>query len=146
MKIEIIKPQKEVKWSYPCKGISKSGNGLVVGFSEEGAGCILEQGKTNYELYSYEEFWDMDTFTPIKEKGNKLDWSNTKFPILAKRLEGVEFSVDGIDEVDDSVLITIFTNNCWYEEREAFASKEERLKWLQSLEVFPQGTEIKIIF
>ena len=66
MKIEVIKPQEEVKWNFPCKGIHQS-SGLVVGFTEEGAGCVLGQGKTNYELYSYEEFWNMDTFTPIKE-------------------------------------------------------------------------------
>ena len=77
MKIEVIKP-KEEKWSFPCKGVHKQ-NGLVIGFTEEGVGCVLEKGQTNYELYSYEEFWDMDTFTPIKEKGNNYDWSNPKF-------------------------------------------------------------------
>ena len=33
MKIEVIKPQDEVKWNYPCKGICEV-NGLVIGFTE----------------------------------------------------------------------------------------------------------------
>ena len=147
MKIEVIKPQDEVKWNYPCKGIHQ-GSGLVVGFTEEGAGCVLEQGKTNYELYSYEEFWDMDVFTPIKEKGNNLDWNNTKFPILVKGIGRDIFTIDGFDEVDNSVSVTTFNLNHNYicEEREKFSSEKERNEWLKSLEILPKGTEIKITF
>ena len=83
MKIEVIKPQEEVKWNFPCKGVGNK-SGLVVGFTEEGCGCVLEKGQTNYKLYSYERFWDMDTFVPIKEKGNNYNWSNPTFPILVK--------------------------------------------------------------
>ena len=149
MKIEVIKPQEEAEWNYPCKGIHQ-GSGLVVGFTEEGAGCVLEQGKTNYELYSYEEFWDMDTFTPIKEKGNNYDWSNPKFPILVKGVGEDIFTIDGFDEVDNSVSITTFSFSgvvyYWCEDREKFSSEKGRNEWLKSLEILPKGTEIKITF
>ena len=147
MKIEIIKPQEEVKWSYPCKGIHQ-GSGLVVGFTEEGCGCILEQGKTNYELYSYEEFWDMDTFTPIKEKGNNLDWSNPKFPILAQVEEDEIFMIGEAEGVNDLLLLTTFNHKHHFicQDTTAFESKEDMTEWLKSLEILPQGTEIKITF
>ena len=149
MKIEVIKPQEEAEWNYPCKGIHQ-GSGLVVGFTEEGAGCVLEQGKTNYELYSYGEFWDMDTFTPIEEKGNNYDWNNPRFPILVKGVGEDIFTIDGFDEVDNSVSITAFSCSgevhYWCEEIEKFSSEKERNEWLKSLEILPKGTEIKITF
>ena len=146
MKIEVIKPQEEAEWNHPCKGIHQ-GSGLVVGFTEEGTGCVLEQGKTNYELYSYEEFWDMDKFTPIKEKGNNYDWSNPKFPILAKTVDGEVFMIKGFDNKDNSVNLTAFnTQYLLICDRALFESKEKREEWLKSLEILPKGTEIKITF
>ena len=127
MKIEVIKPQEEVKWNFPCKGVGNA-TGLVVGFTEAGNGCVLEKGQTNYNLYAYEECWDMSSFTPIEEKGNNLDWNNPKFPILAKITDKEVFTINGFDEVDNSVSITTFNLNHNYicEEREKFSSEKER--------------------
>lgn len=147
MKIEVIKPQEEVKWNFPCKGICEV-NGLIIGFTKEGCGCVLEKGQTNYKLYSFDKYWDMRTFTPIKEKGNNYDWSNPKFPILVKGMGEEVFTIYGFDEVDNSVSITTFNLNHNYicEEREKFSSEEERNEWLKSLEILPKATEIKITF
>ena len=149
MKIEIIKPQEEVKWDYPCKGICEV-NGLVIGFTKEGVGCVLDKGKTNCDLYTSQMYLDMDKFAPIKEKGNNYDWNNPKFPILAKGIGEDIFTIDGFDEVDNSVLITTFSFSgkvhYWCEDREKFESKEDMNEWLKSLEILPKGTEIKITF
>lgn len=150
MKIEVIKPQEEAEWNFPCKGIGNKTD-LVVGFDRYGSGCVLEKGQTNYNLYLYSEFWAMDTFTPLKEEkanGNNYDWSNAKFPILVKGMGEDIFTIDGFDEVDNSVSITTFNLNHNYicEEREKFSSEEERNEWLKSLEILPKGTEIKITF
>ena len=147
MKIEVIKPQEEAEWNYPCKGICEV-NGLVIGFTKEDVGCVLDKGKTNCDLYTSQMYLDMDKFTPIKEKGNNYDWSNPKFPILVKGIGEEVFTIDGFDEVDNSVSVTTFNLNHNYicEEREKFSSEKERNEWLKSLEILPKGTEIKITF
>lgn len=146
MKIEVIKPQEEVKWNFPCKGVGNA-TGLVVGFTEKGCGCVLEKGQTNYNLYAYEECWNMNSFTPIKEKGNNYDWSNPKFPILAKITDGEVFMIKGFDSKDNSVNLTAFnTQYLLICDRASFESKEKRNEWLKSLEILPKGTEIKITF
>ena len=153
MKIEVIKPQEEVKWSYPCKGVANDGSGLVVGFSYNGRGVVIDKGKSPFNLYNYFDDWDMNTFTPIDEKekkqGNNLNWNKVKFPILAQGItKGDVFLVEGIDEVDSSVCLTTFSTSgkvhyiC--EDREKFSSKLEMERWLKSLEILPEGTEIKI--
>ena len=85
MKIEVIKPQEEVKWNFPCKGICKENN-IIVGFSGYGKGVVLDTGNYNAPLYAYHEDWHMSAFVPLeeKEKGNNYDWGNPTFPILAK--------------------------------------------------------------
>ena len=63
-------------------------------------------------------------------------------------LAGIYFTINGFDEVDNSVSITTFNLNHNYicEEREKFSSEKERNEWLKSLEILPKGTEIKITF
>ena len=150
MKIEVIKPQEEVKWNFPCKGIGNKTD-LVVGFDRYGSGCVLEKGQTNYNLYLYSEFWAMDTFTPLKEekaKGNNYDWSSPKFPILAKIEEDEIFMIEEAEGVNDLLLLTTFNHKHHFicQDTTAFESKEDMTEWLKSLEILPQGTEIKITF
>ena len=151
MKIEVIKPKEEVKWNFPCKGISKENN-VLVGFSGYGKGVVLDAGNYNAPLYAYHEDWNMSEFVPLEEKakGNNYDWSNPAFPILAKQVGEEVFTIDGFDEVDNSVSITTFSFNkkvhYWCDEIARFSSEEVRDKWLKSLEILPKGTEIKITF
>ena len=150
MKIEVIKPQEEVRWNFPCKG-KYIGTDLVVGFSESGIGVVLNSGRSRGRyLYEFSRYWSMNQFEPIveKEKGNNYDWSNPKFPILVKGMGEEVFTIDGFDAVDNSVSVTTFNLNHNYicGEREKFSSEEERNEWLKSLEILPKGTEIKITF
>ena len=147
MKIEVIKPQEEVKWNFPCKGICEV-NGLIIGFTKEGTGCVLDKGETNCDLYTSQMYLDMDKFTPIKEKGNNYDWSNPKFPILAKITDGEVFMIKGFDSKDNSVNLTAFNTQYLIicDNLASFESKEKRNEWLKSLEILPKGTEIKITF
>ena len=147
MKIEVIKPQEEVKWNFPCKGICEI-NGLTIGFTKEGVGCVLDKGKTNCDLYTSQMYLDMDKFTPIKEKGNNYDWSNPKFPILAKIEEDEIFMIEGAEGVNDLLLLTTFNHKHHFicQDTTAFESKEDMTEWLKSLEILPKGTEIKITF
>ena len=72
MKIEVIKPQEEVKWNFPCKGRSKTDN-TVVGFSRYGQGVILDIGLSiYYRLYDMYNDWDMNNFIPLEEKEKGL--------------------------------------------------------------------------
>lgn len=152
MKIEVIRPQEEVKWSYPCKGIANDGSGLVVGFSRDGVGVVLDKGTSICNLYIVSR-WNMSAFTPIaeieKKQGNNLNWNKVKFPILAQGItKGDVFLVNGFDEVDESVCLTTFSTSgkvhyiC--EDIKSFNSKLEMERWLKSLEILPEGTEIKI--
>lgn len=147
MKIEVIKPQSELKWNFPCKGICEV-NGLIIGFTKEGSGCVLDKGVTNCDLYTSQMYLDMDKFTPIKEKGNNYDWNNAEFPILVKGIGEDIFTIYGFDEVDNSVYITTFSFSgkihYWCEDIAKFPSEKDRNKWLKSLEILPKGTEIKI--
>ena len=152
MKIEVIKPQEEVKWNFPCKGIGKKSN-MIVGFSGYGQGVVLDTGQSDFfKLYTMPNNWDMEMFTPIKEQenGNNYDWSNPTFPILVKGSGDDVFTINGFDEVDNSVSITTFSFNkkvhYWCEEIARFPSEKDRNKWLKSLEIYPKGTEIKITF
>lgn len=153
MKIEVIKPQEEVKWSYPCSGIDKFGTGLVVGFMKKEVGTVLDKGSSGYGLYHQSDHWEMSTFIPLdeieKKQGNILNWNEVKFPILAQGItKGDVFLVEGIDKADNSVCLTTFSTSdkehyiC--EDREKFSSKLEMERWLKSLEILPEGTEIKI--
>ena len=152
MKIEVIKPQEEVRWNFPCKG-KYIGTDLVVGFSESGIGVVLNTGRSRGRyLYEFRRYWSMNQFEPIveKEKGNNYDWNNPTFPILVKGSGEDVFTINGFDEVDNSVSITTFSFNKrvhhWCEEIARFSSEEDRNKWLRSLEILPKGTEIKITF
>ena len=150
MKVEVIKPKEDKPyWDYPCKGIRKK-DGVVVGFEKFGSGCVLESGQSKMKLYTSYVFLDMADFSPIKEKGNNYDWNNPTFPILVKGSGEDVFTINGFDEVDNSVSITTFSFNKrvhhWCEEIARFSSEEDRNKWLRSLEMLPKGTEIKITF
>lgn len=144
MKIEVIKSQEEVKWNFPCKGKRKS-DGMIVGFKDFGEGTVLES-EAKSSLFNYSKYWDMSEFEPIVEKGNNPDWGNPKFPILAKITDGEVLMIKGLGDIDNSVNLTAF--NTQYldicDNRASFESKEKRAEWLQSLEILPKGTEIKI--
>lgn len=130
MKIEVIKPKEDKPyWEYPCKGICEV-NGLIIGFTKEGTGCVLEKGQTNHKLYSFDKYWDMRTFTLIKEKGNNYDWSNPDFPILAKITDGEVLMIKGLGDIDNSVYLTAFNTQYLIigDNQVSFESKEKRVE------------------
>ena len=153
MKIEVIKPQEEVKWTFPCKGISKDG-GVIVGFNSRGKGTVLETKNEEYPLYEFREDWVMTLFELVVEN-QPIDWNDPKnFPIVAGEKDDIIIIHELVlpeaeDREDDKkcyVFIsylnskTLITRSVW----KTFNLLEERIEWLNSLKIFPKGSEIKI--
>lgn len=153
MKIEVIKPQEEVKWTFPCKGISKDG-GVIVGFNSRGKGTVLETKNEEYPLYEFREDWVMTLFELVVEN-QPIDWNDPKnFPIVAGEKDDIIIIHELVlpeaeDREDDEKCYffisylnskTLITRSVW----KTFNLLEERIEWLNSLKIFPKGSEIKI--
>lgn len=146
MNIVINKPVKN-KWKFPCLG--KLDSGTIVYFSCWGIGVVVES-EGDFKIGHSDLLWGMDKFTPIDINGfelnklNPIDWDNITLPILAKSLIGNiiliykihEKRIDYLNIDGDYVRFTI---------EKTFCCMSDRDEWLRSLEIFPKGTEIKII-
>ena len=152
MKIEIIKPQKEVKWDYPCKGVSKT-DGTIVGFSSYRIGTVLDIGESKYyKIYDIADNWNMDNFQPIEEEKQlvedteltrEVDWDNITLPIWAKNSNGSIILIYKIHEKKVDYLV-IYGNYIRFTNEMTFCCISDRNEWLNSLEILPNGTKIEI--
>lgn len=145
MKIEVIKPQAEVKWNFPCKGICKEDN-LIVGFSSYRIGVVLNIGKCDgFSLYDFSKDWKMNDFEPLEEQEKQpIDWDKPEFSIWAQDKDGEVVKINLIDNCDVHYF-GIANDKMVYSTR-GFPSIIGRDQWLNSLEILPKGTEIKITF
>ena len=156
MKIEVIKPQKEAEWKFPCKGICKEDN-LIVGFSSYRIGVVLNIGQCDgFSLYDFSKDWKMNDFEPIEEQEKQpIDWNDpNNFPIIAEEKDDIIIIHELVlpeaeDREDDEKCYffisylnskTLITRSVW----KTFNLLEERIEWLNSLKIFPKGSEIKI--
>ena len=153
MKIEFIKPQEEVKWRFPCEGISKTDE-VVVGFSNYRVGTVLDCGKSKYyKIYDIADNWNMDNFTPIKEEKQliedteltqEVDWDNITLPIWAKNSNGNIVLIYKIHEKKVDYLV-IYGNYIRFTNEMTFCCISDRNEWLDTLGILSKGTKIEII-
>lgn len=143
MKIEVIKPN-ESAWRFPCKGIS-SINNTIVGFSSYGKGTVINIGECEYyKLYDIKENWNMDNFKPIEEEKQPIDWDKIEFPLWAKDEKGNILIINSINNLFVAYSSLYIEAEKMVSTGQTFMTKKERNEWLNSLEIFPKGSVIKI--
>ena len=145
MKIEVIKPQEEVKWSFPCKGICKPSN-IIVGFFGYGQGVVLDTGQSSiFKLYTTGFDCNMNNFEPLLEEKQSIDWDKVELPtLLFDRKENRNlFFVERFNI--DTMYIVRFYDLIENKKIEwMFSDKTKRNEFLNTLEVYPKGTKIEI--
>ena len=144
MKIEVIKPQEEVKWKFPCLGKSKS-HRAVVYFHSDGVGVVVEQSSKYPYLYrsSVFDMQDFEPYIPTETKPQPIDWDKVELPIWAVRGEWI-MKIESLEETSlDGLEFQESLNNI-QGTRLGFKDKQDRDKYLNSLEILPKGTKITI--
>lgn len=70
MKVEVIEGKKKASIKYPClmASTSEATEGLVVLFSGEETGTVVNQGKSNDQVGMNYDGWAMDTFEKFNGK------------------------------------------------------------------------------
>lgn len=140
MEIKIIN-NKESKWKFPCKGVSKTDN-AVVGFSSYGTGTVLDIGKSKYyKIYDIADYWEMDNFEPIEEN-QPIDWDKMELPVWVKNRDGNIIQVKSIK--GENIQYCAICNNEMVIITDIFPTQGFAKQWLNSLEILPKGTKIEI--
>lgn len=146
MKIEVIKPQEEVKWKFPCIGVDINDNDFIVAFTDNRKGIVLKQGNEEFSLREYREDWKMHKFMmplPSELNPQPIDWDKVELPIWAVRGEWI-MKIENIGESTlDGLEFQESLNNI-QGTRLGFKDKQDRDKYLNSLEILPKGTKIII--
>lgn len=143
METKIIK-NEEGKWKFPCKGICKEDN-LIVGFSSYGKGTVINIGECEYyKLYDIKENWNMDNFKPIEEEKQPIDWDKIEFPLWAKDEKGNILIINSINNLVVAYSSLYIEAEKMVSTGQTFMAKKERNEWLNSLEIFPKESVIKI--
>ena len=144
MKIEVIEPKGE--WDFPCKGVRKIDDAIVL-FERDSEGVVLESNDKK-ELYYYSKFWDMDCFEPIAEQNyEKIDLNKTELPVWVKDKNREILFIDNYS-INNEMRVMYYTyihsNDKIIQDAMVFGDISEIDEWLNSLEILPKGTEIKI--
>jgi hypothetical protein len=142
MKIEVIKPN-ESAWKFPCKGRSKDGR-FIVGFTKEGEGVVLETKTMPELLYKYDRFMNMDNFVPLEEEKEPTNWNKIECPIWAKDEKGNILIINSINNLFVAYSSLYIEAEKMVSTGQTFMAKKERNEWLNSLEILPKGSVIKI--
>ena len=82
------------------------------------------------------------------DKKEMLDIDKTEYPIYAKNQSGEIVIITSIyynNYFNADVVKIITMPQLIHDEEKYFFNKEELKEWLNSLEILPKGTEIKII-
>ena len=140
MNVNVIKPK--VEWSFPCKG-RYIGTDLVVGFSESGIGVVLDTGRSRGRyLYEFSRYWSMNQFEPIKEENQQVDWDKVELPVWVENEDKEILQINLIDKYEIRYY-TVEKGGITHAIR-GFSSTISRDEWLNSLEILPKNTEVRI--
>ena len=145
MKIEVIKPQEEVKWKFPCLGIHNS-TSKIVAFMDDKKGVIVEKGYGVLSLGHYREDWEMIQFkpyTPTETKPKPIDWDKVELPIWVEDKDGIITQIVHIYETEIREFIIPIDGKISYNAR-LFITPQQKTEYLNSLKLVPKGTKITL--
>ena len=144
MKIKIEKPKESI-WKFPCFGIHEK-TSKIVAFVDYQKGAVVGEGYGVLPLGTYCDDWEMMQFkpyAPTQTKPKPIDWDKVELPIWAVRGEWI-MKIESLEELFlDGLEFQESLNNI-QGTRLGFKDKQDRDKYLNSLEILPKGTKITI--
>ena len=140
-----VKISEKIVWRFPCKGISKS-NRLVVGFSKQNEGAVLDIGDSNSDdLYKWSTNWNMNSFEPLLEEKRSIDWDKVELPtLLFDRKENRNLFFVERFNIDTTYIVRFYDLIENKKIEWMFSDITKRNEFLNTLEVYPKGTKIEI--
>lgn len=140
-----VKISEKIVWRFPCKGISKS-NRLVVGFSRQNEGAVLDIGDSNSDdLYKWSTNWNMNNFEPLLEEKQSIDWDKVELPtLLFDRKENRNLFFVERFNIDTTYIVRFYDLIENKKIEWMFSDITKRNEFLNTLEVYPKGTKIEI--
>jgi len=140
-----VKISEKIVWRFPCKGISKS-NRLVVGFSKQNEGAVLDIGDSNSDdLYKWSTNWNMNNFEPLLEEKQSIDWDKVELPtLLFDRKENRNLFFVERFNIDTTYIVRFYDLIENKKIEWMFSDITKRNEFLNTLEVYPKGTKIEI--
>ena len=140
-----VKISEKIVWRFPCKGISKS-NRLVVGFSKQNEGAVLDIGDSNSDdLYKWSTNWNMNSFEPLLEEKQSINWDKVELPtLLFDRKENRNLFFVERFNIDTTYIVRFYDLIENKKIEWMFSDITKRNEFLNTLEVYPKGTKIEI--
>ena len=140
-----VKISEKIVWRFPCKGISKS-NRLVVGFSKQNEGAVLDIGDSNSDdLYKWSTNWNMNNFEPLLEEKQSINWDKVELPtLLFDRKENRNLFFVERFNIDTTYIVRFYDLIENKKIEWMFSDITKRNEFLNTLEVYPKGTKIEI--